>query len=52
MSISFAMHQKTIVDAYNQVIDDKNELNWYVLSYIIIKTNCNFQYSTFKIYYN
>jgi len=33
MSISFAMHQKTIVDAYNQVIDDKNELNWALFSY-------------------
>ena len=35
MSISFVMHHKSIVDAYNQVIDDKNELNWYVLNYTI-----------------
>jgi len=33
MSVSFAMHQKSIVDAYNQVIDDKDELNWALFSY-------------------
>lgn len=27
------MHHKSIVDAYNQVIDDKNELNWALFSY-------------------
>jgi len=33
MSISFAMHQKSIVDAYNQVIDDKEDIDWALFSY-------------------